>query len=67
MTLLCKLLGHKMYLDSSDANEPSTCKRCGHKEPAGIWCNSCTKGYDGTNGNGYQPCGCNKQPNCEVK
>jgi len=23
-------------------------------------CNSCVKGYDGTNGNGYQPCGCDK-------
>jgi len=22
-------------------------------------CNSCTNGFDGTNGNGYQPCGCN--------
>lgn len=21
-------------------------------------CNSCKNGYDGTNGNGYQPCGC---------
>ncbi len=21
-------------------------------------CNSCRNGYDGTNGNGYQPCGC---------
>ena len=28
-------------------------------------CSSCINGYDGTNGNGYQPCGCNinKQPN----
>lgn len=23
-------------------------------------CNSCTKGYNGRNGNGYQPCGCGK-------
>lgn len=23
-------------------------------------CNSCKKGYNGTNGNGYQPCGCKK-------
>lgn len=22
-------------------------------------CNSCKKGYDGTGGNGYQPCSCN--------
>lgn len=21
-------------------------------------CNSCMKGYNGTNGNGYQPCSC---------
>jgi len=21
-------------------------------------CSSCLKGYDGTKGNGYQPCGC---------
>ncbi len=21
-------------------------------------CNSCEKGYNGRNGNGYQPCGC---------
>ena len=23
-------------------------------------CESCLKGYDGTNGNGYQPCSCEK-------
>ena len=23
-------------------------------------CESCIKGYNGTNGNGYQPCSCNK-------
>ena len=23
-------------------------------------CRSCVKGFDGTNGNGYQPCGCGK-------
>ena len=26
-------------------------------------CNSCIYGYDGTNGNGYQPCSCAKEEN----
>nr|DAN04657.1 MAG TPA: hypothetical protein [Caudoviricetes sp.] len=26
-------------------------------------CESCTKGYNGQNGSGYMPCGCNKQKN----
>lgn len=25
-------------------------------------CNSCFKGFDGRNGNGYQPCSCLKKP-----
>lgn len=25
-------------------------------------CNSCTIGYDGRNGNGYQPCNCRPKP-----
>lgn len=25
-------------------------------------CNSCTKGYNGSNGNGYQPCSCRPKP-----
>ena len=27
-------------------------------------CNSCKNGYDGKNGNGYQPCGCKKDLQC---
>lgn len=33
------------------------------KQPKDHICNSCTKRYDGTNGNGYQPCGCKKTSN----
>lgn len=29
--------GHNMVLDSSDAAGPSTCKKCGHKEPGVEW------------------------------
>ena len=77
MSLLCKIFGHRMYFDSHDVSGPSTCKRCGHKEAGIDWgdrvpmpdvkppkqekCNSCTNRYNGTNGNGYQPCGCDKQ------
>lgn len=37
MSILCKIFGHKMRLDSSNAAGPSTCKRCGHKEPGITW------------------------------
>lgn len=28
-------------------------------------CRSCEKGYNGTNGNGYMPCGCVKKNSLE--
>jgi hypothetical protein len=37
MNILCKIFGHKMYFDTCDIGGPSTCKRCGHKEPAIVW------------------------------
>lgn len=30
-------------------------------------CNSCKKGYNGTKGKGYQPCGCNISKDRQVK
>lgn len=37
MRILCKIFGHKIHSDSCDIAGPSTCKRCGHKEPAIKW------------------------------
>ena len=67
--LMCKALGHRMYFDTSDVGGPSTCRMCGRAEPAVEWargcppmppkkCESCAEGFDGTKGDGYQPCGC---------
>jgi len=44
---------------------PAKCHDCGWERAAMEWpkpppskCSSCRDGYDGTKGNGYQPCGC---------
>lgn len=37
MKILCKLFGHRMYFDSWNAADASTCKRCEHKKPAIKW------------------------------
>jgi hypothetical protein len=37
MKIICKIFGHKLYFDTSNVAGPSTCKRCGHKEPAIVW------------------------------
>ena len=41
----------------------STCMKCGgidayKTSKLRVKCSSCINGYDGTKGNGYQPCGC---------
>ena len=41
----------------------STCMKCGgidayKTSKSRVKCSSCINGYDGTKGNGYQPCGC---------
>ena len=41
----------------------STCMECGgadayKKSKLRTKCNSCINGFDGKNGNGYQPCSC---------
>lgn len=63
-----------MYYDTANVAGPSTCRRCPHTEPGVQWdrvprmpdvkparemCQSCARGFNGTKGNGYQPCGCN--------
>ena len=75
MKILCKYFGHKLYFDTANVCGSSTCIRCGHKEPPVEFdyplmpkvkpekkekCESCRNGFDGTIGNGYQPCGCSK-------
>ena len=37
MKLLCRLFGHRLYFDNWGIAGTSTCKRCGHKEPAIDW------------------------------
>jgi len=37
MKWLCRFFGHRLFFDSANAAGPSTCKRCGHKEPGITW------------------------------
>lgn len=41
----------------SNQNTPEHSKQ----KPPQLKCNSCMRGYNGRNGNGYQPCGCKAQ------
>ena len=54
---------------TNDIGRGGTCMDCGYRFEEIKWprmpevkapkCDSCFNGRDGTNGNGYQPCGCN--------
>jgi hypothetical protein len=40
MKLLCRIFGHRMFFDGAGlagVGGPSTCKRCGHKDPGIDW------------------------------
>lgn len=62
--LQCRFGVHwNMKYDNGMANDigrGGTCLDCGYTKEKIKWprCESCINGYDGTNGNGYQPCGC---------